>query len=289
MQRESVRDVVFEALWAHPLAEGETERLAFTLEQIPADARSILDVGCGDGRITNLLPRRHLVAACDRSSAGAARWEVPGLLAAADQLPFPDRSFDLVTILEVLEHLPMPVVEAIVAECSRVAIRYLLITVPLHDPIHAAQILCENCQTTFHPWGHLRSFTSSELRRLTPAGFELLRSNQLMHWQRRPSRIVSAIRRRSHARRWTRRPGTGASGSAVHLIRASERTRPAPSFRSLRTIPVVTYCPRCRSEHQPALPRGPLHRALSVLDRVLSPWPQRRGWQAMLLGRSAFT
>lgn len=254
MQRESVRDVVFEALWANPLTGHETERLAFTLGQIPADARSILDVGCGDGRITNLLPRRHLVAACDRSSAGAARWEVPGLLAAADRLPFPDRSFDLVTILEVLEHLPMPVVEAIVAECSRVAIRYLLITVPLRDPIHAAQILCEDCQTTFHPWGHLRSFTSSELRRLTPAGFEPLRSNQLTHWQRRPSRLVSGIRRRS---------------------------------LSLRTISVVTYCPRCRSEHQPTLPRGPVHRALSVLDRVLSPWPQRHGWQALLLGRSA--
>lgn len=253
MQRTSARDPVFEALWANPRTDREDERLAFTLGQIPADARTILDVGCGDGRVTNLLPRRRLVVACDRSNAGAASWEVPGLLAGADRLPFPDRSFDLVTTLEVLEHLPMPAVEAVLAECARVAIEYVLITVPLRDPFHAAQILCDRCQTTFHPWGHLRSFTPLELQRLAPRGFVPLRSTQLARWQRRPSRLVSAIRRRT---------------------------------RSLRTIPVVTYCPRCRAEHQPSVPHGALHRTLSVLDRILSPWPRRRGWQALLLRRS---
>lgn len=86
MQRESAEAAVFEALRADPSTGSGTRRLAFALGRIPTDARSILDAGCGDGRIANLPSRGHLVAACHRSSAGALQWwAVPGFL--ADQFP----------------------------------------------------------------------------------------------------------------------------------------------------------------------------------------------------------
>ena len=47
---------------------------------------------------------------------------------AADELPFPDRSFDLAAAIEVLEHVPDP--GRTLADMARVAARHLLISVP---------------------------------------------------------------------------------------------------------------------------------------------------------------
>src|SRR6185436_278680 len=63
-------------------------------------------------------------------------------------LPFPDRSFDTVILLEVIEHLPE--IERILKEAFRVARRNVLITVPNSESL---ELLQQNDVT----YGHMLS------------------------------------------------------------------------------------------------------------------------------------
>ncbi len=56
----------------------------------------------------------------------------------ARKLGFADDSFDIVTALEVLEHMQIP--EAAMAEAIRVARRFVLISVPLHEDANPEHI-----------------------------------------------------------------------------------------------------------------------------------------------------
>jgi ubiquinone/menaquinone biosynthesis C-methylase UbiE len=99
---------------------------------------SVLDVGCGEGVVTERLAQRLApteVLGVDADEAGLkAEWETrsaPNLSFAtgsAYDLPFEDGRFDLVCAIEVLEHLERP--RDALAEMSRVARRALLLSVP---------------------------------------------------------------------------------------------------------------------------------------------------------------
>jgi SAM-dependent methyltransferase len=70
----------------------------------------VLDVGCAFGYGTRLIARTHEVQGVDASPAFIARARraapsIPFTLAPAEALPFPDRSFDAVVLLDVLEHV----------------------------------------------------------------------------------------------------------------------------------------------------------------------------------------
>jgi 2-polyprenyl-3-methyl-5-hydroxy-6-metoxy-1,4-benzoquinol methylase len=118
-----------------------------TLDELFARAApgSVLDVGCGEGVLTEqwadrIAPGR-IVGIDLEDPKLAAEWAGrtrPNLTFAAmevEQLPFADGEFELVAATEVLEHVTDP--ERALAEMTRAADRHLLVSVP-HEPLWRA-------------------------------------------------------------------------------------------------------------------------------------------------------
>jgi len=93
------------------LPEFVAQRFNELLETAP---RAVLDVGAGDGRYLRFFESRlsqALVVGCEISLTRAQRMRAKGLrvvVARSEELPFRDGAFDLVTLVEVLEHTQSP-------------------------------------------------------------------------------------------------------------------------------------------------------------------------------------
>jgi 2-polyprenyl-3-methyl-5-hydroxy-6-metoxy-1,4-benzoquinol methylase len=119
-----------------------------TLDELftQADPKSLLDVGCGEGVLTQqwaqrLGDERRVVGIDLDDPALHAEWAkraAPNLsyrVMKAENLPFADNEFDTATAIEVLEHVPDP--EHTVAEMARVGQHWLLVSVP-REPLWRA-------------------------------------------------------------------------------------------------------------------------------------------------------
>lgn len=88
---------------------GQDRRLALIDKFAPLQNKRILDVGCGIGTYVRKFRQysNHVVGIDideDRVAEGAT--SLPGLaVAVAENLPFPDESFDVVVLNEVIEHV----------------------------------------------------------------------------------------------------------------------------------------------------------------------------------------
>jgi SAM-dependent methyltransferase len=95
--------------------------------------RRILDVGCGAGNMMHHLSHYGQVVGVDLYSKPLEVARQRGLdvqEGSADDLPFDDQTFDVVTLLDVVEHVPNE--HGVFAECRRVLKPggKLLVTVP---------------------------------------------------------------------------------------------------------------------------------------------------------------
>ncbi|MBP8864208.1 MAG: class I SAM-dependent methyltransferase [Anaerolineae bacterium] len=161
-------------LWAPGRYEGpDSARVQVVAQWLPADVKSVLDVGCGNGLLTGQLSKTHQTVGVDRSQAALQQMSEPRCQANAAALPFPDSSFDAVVCLEVLEHLPYPVFPSVLREINRVARNFVLITVPYCEDRLLTQVTCPLCKCRFHPYNHVRSFTKNDLETLFPSALPL--------------------------------------------------------------------------------------------------------------------
>lgn len=190
---------------------GEIRRFQ-TIAQVASPKRgdSVLDVGCGSGDLLATL------AGCGASLCGvdladsrlnraAERLRTRGVDAelcksAAESLPYPDSSFDVVVCSEILEHLPDPLIAT--REASRVLRpggRYVA-TVPNNERIR--QVPCMHCGHLSPLNGHLHTFDCASLATLCgKSGFEVSECRP-MFWE--PNRLpeVRSLARLMPARLW---------------------------------------------------------------------------------------
>ncbi len=167
-------------LWGAKLDRREQARIEGVLKLIPPEVGSILDVGCGDGRITNRLADRYpRVVGVDISEAALQHVKAETVQASVESLPFKDCSFDLVLATELLEHLPKAIYHKAIAEMKRVAKEWIVISVPWKEQLSIGQAHCTRCGVVFHVNYHYRNFRSSSLKRLFCPEFRLVTYRQV--------------------------------------------------------------------------------------------------------------
>lgn len=129
---------------ANPLQRALIERFHQKIisEVVALSPRSFLDAGCGEGfvarRVIDAAPGISLTG-CDVSEgaleiAARANPEAQFVAGSVIDLPFPDRSFDVVGCFEVLEHLPGELPRQALSEMARVARSAVVLSVP-HEPL----------------------------------------------------------------------------------------------------------------------------------------------------------
>ena len=149
------------------LAKQEKKRINDIINMLPPNMNSLLEVGCGDGRIINqLIEKYKTIYGIDISKNALKYVKTPKKQGNIENLPFLDNSFDIVMCCEVLEHLPLSVYSKALKELERVSKKYILISVPNNENLNLGMIECPQCGCSFHTCRHLRSFNQDKLKNL---------------------------------------------------------------------------------------------------------------------------
>lgn len=182
------------SFWGNELTSLEQKRINKTIEFIPEDTNSILDIGCGDGRIINRLTDNYACMGIDISQEALQHVKCKKTISSVDNIPLPDRSYDLIICCEVLEHLPFMVFEKAINELVRVSNKYILISVPNNESITNNMITCDYCGCKFHNCRHLRSFNPNNMTGLIPH-FSLVNLDVILQDQKSYPPIILNIAR----------------------------------------------------------------------------------------------
>lgn len=146
-----------------------------TLALIPNNIKTIADIGCGNGVITNVLGNFYDVTAVDRSENALKSVKTKKIVANAENIPLPKDSFDMVFSSELLEHLNDETLAGTVSEIMRLSKKYIFITVPNNENPYKLSIKCPKCGYVYNSSNHLRSFNLKSLEKLFPE-FHLVKS-----------------------------------------------------------------------------------------------------------------
>ncbi|MBA4287947.1 MAG: hypothetical protein C0439_03060 [Pseudomonas sp.] len=148
-------------VWAQPMQQGQRNLLRALLDFWPDEVESVLDVGCGDGKLTRVLAAEKTGAkfvGLDSSSEALSRMPLESVLGKATQLPFANGSFDLVMSTDALEHIPDT--DELIAwrEIFRVASTCVMVAVPFKEELLDATARCCECSAHYHVNWHQRSY-----------------------------------------------------------------------------------------------------------------------------------
>lgn len=154
----------------------------------PVRPASILDIGCGEGIVTEMLQEKYSESAIiatdtDHSfvnQVATTRVKVP-VINALPNLCFPNGAFELVVLLEVLEHLPHP--DKSIREIRRVTDHHLIVTVP-HEPWWR---MCNILRFKYlrdlgNTPGHINHFSRSSLADLLNRHFSRVQVRSVFPW-----------------------------------------------------------------------------------------------------------
>lgn len=161
-------------VWDQEMQLGQRNLLQALVDFMPEDTETVLDVGCGDGKITRqlIIATGIPIVGLDSSAEGLARCMFETIHGDATALGIKDRAFDVVITTDMLEHLPDDIEGKAWSELFRVAAKTVLIAVPFREELLDGMARCEKCGTQYHVNWHMRSYDWPELIRRAPEGWK---------------------------------------------------------------------------------------------------------------------
>jgi SAM-dependent methyltransferase len=209
--------------WYH---DDDWQRISFVLRSLRSGP-TFLDVGCGAGQFLNSVVRTGRFAevhASDPTRFKKYREYEPGIERAFDSvhaLPYDDDSFDVVTCMEVLEHVDDDIFEPAIVELQRVCRGQLIVSVPYREPVPISR-------------SHQRRFEPEDIRRTFPNWDRILLDRPRMPWAMAelwcgPGHQTSSLRLNAAELRAQLAPGVD---DVVDAITASAAERVPDRFKS---------------------------------------------------------
>lgn len=156
-------------LWEINFIENDIERrrISETINFIPNDVQTILDVGCGNGAFVNALPPKYeKIVGIDSSQEALKHVKVESIRGDIKAISYKKESFDLVACLEVLEHLPYETIGEALSEIERVSRKYIILSVPNNEILEYHLVICPSCKCNFNPHYHVRNFNPDGMTNL---------------------------------------------------------------------------------------------------------------------------
>lgn len=144
--------------------EKEVKRIDKILSKIPK-VKTVIEIGCGDGRLINSVKANKKIG-LDFSLKALKHVNDIKILASVENIPLKENSIKLVICSEVLEHLNQRKYRNSLDEISRIASKYILISVPYKEDIKANRVYCNTCFNKFHPYLHQRSYKEETLKNI---------------------------------------------------------------------------------------------------------------------------
>lgn len=144
-------------VWSRYQNSREVNRAKRIIKLIPDDAKTVLDIGCGNGIVTNMI-KKPIVVGLDFARTPLSYINVNAIQASIDALPLKNLKFNLVIMTEVLEHLDDKTYPKAIQEIKNLSPDYFLITVPYKEPIDDGLGKCVFCGNLFNLSYHFRVF-----------------------------------------------------------------------------------------------------------------------------------
>lgn len=151
----------------------------FPKKEPTASTFKVLDLGCGAGyllrRLAEQVSSRPIefvgadfsLASIDKSKSEWSNTKAMPQFVHISHYPmlFPASSFDVVYSIEVVEHLYDDMLSEMLREVHRVLRPggVFFVTTPNNEDLEQMQTSCPNCESIFHIWQHVRSWTAESL------------------------------------------------------------------------------------------------------------------------------
>lgn len=148
------------------LSQKISDKIDLIKNAIPSDVINILDIGCGDGTISNQLKNSFDLVSVDRSLNALKLVNSKKINVSASNLPLKSNSFDLVFSSEMIEHLPDDIFAKSIEEMKRVSNKYVFLTFPNNENIQKQVTKCPKCSYIFNKSYHLRTINTDLIKQL---------------------------------------------------------------------------------------------------------------------------
>lgn len=136
----------------------EIERLEKIRKMIPEEVKSVLDVGCKDCYFRNFFPKYVGIDVNEKC-------DIKQDLLKISRLSFPKKTFDIVILSQILEHLAF--FEELIKESKRVTKKYILIGLPndfTYD-IRIRYLFSSKKLIHLGPYGHKHTFNENSIEK----------------------------------------------------------------------------------------------------------------------------